>query len=145
MMCGKASAQFYLGGTGGFCYFSDMFQFKVLPSVGYEFNDRWAIGAGLGFLIKDDSAYVLNNYYGRFNCWNNGKLFVDAKAVTEFVFSNGGTAMNIGAVPSLRYKFTPHWQVAADVGLVGMQYDGDDWSPAFGVTANADLTIIYQF
>lgn len=138
-------ARVFVGGTGGVGYVNDAFRWVMKPGVGYEFNERWAIGTTLGFSLADSEIAGVADPFVRFNCWNNGKFFIDAKAHAEMIFRSelGGAA--VGVSPSVRYEFSPRWQVAASVGLLGAQYDGYDWSPAFMVTGSTELGIIYRF
>ncbi len=142
----NASAQWYVSGTAGIGYLSDRFQMDIRPSVGYEINDRWAAGFGLGMGVQSSDGFGVFDPFVRFNCWNNGKLFVDAKAEAKVFVSGEWNAANIGIVPSLRYAINDHWQVSGDFGLFGVQDNDGDWSPAFGVTAtNAEFSVIYKF
>lgn len=43
-----AQAQVFLGGTGRIGYTNDVFVLGIVPEVGYEINEKWAVGAGLG-------------------------------------------------------------------------------------------------
>ena len=146
-----ASAQkdFFVGGTAGIGY-SHKFFLDLIPHFGYEFDDKWAVGAGLGFgIVSSDGDTECLGYampFGRYNVWNNGKLYFDAKAVINMAFGKKMHNVDIGLTPSLRYKFTPEWEVSGDFGLFGANYNGVDWSPAFGVSATSVmLNISYCF
>ena len=150
LMCSvNASAQWFVSGSAGIGYLNDEFQLLMKSSAGYEFNERWAAGLGVGVGVygEDGNVGAIFDPFVRFNCWNNSKFFVDAKAETEVWFGNGGTCYaNIGFVPSLRYAINNHWQVAGDVGLIGAQYIDDCWCPAFGFTsASVKMSVIYRF
>ena len=80
----KVNAQWFVSGNAGIGYLADRFQMKLLPAAGYEFNDRWAVGFGLGMGVQRDYVFGIVAPYVRFNCWNNGKLFVDVKANGPF-------------------------------------------------------------
>ncbi|MBQ8050305.1 MAG: outer membrane beta-barrel protein [Bacteroidaceae bacterium] len=141
----NASAQWFVGGGTNFGYIKDNFQFSFHPQAGYEFNDRWAVGFGLGFTLVND-IYGYAEPYVRFNCWNNDKLFVDVKARAEFIFGHGAEGAQVGLSPSLRYKINDHWQVYGDAGLFGAEKVGGDWAPAFGVGSIGISTgVIYKF
>ncbi len=143
----NASAQWFVSGTAGLGYLSDEFQLVLKPGAGYEINDRWAVGLGLGLGVFDNTAYGNIVPYGRFNCWNNSKLFVDVKAEADMWVGGGGLGlMELGFVPSLRYSFNDKWQVSGDFGLIGTQRIDGSWSPAFGFTsASVELAAIYKF
>lgn len=142
----KVNAQWYVSGVAGLGYWNDSFQMELLPSAGYEINDRWAVACGLGLGVTGGWAYGIIDPYARFNCWNNKRFFVDAKAESEIWFGHGNSSANIGFVPSLRCVVKDHWQVSADVGLIGVQCFNDEWHPAFGFTsANVKMSLIYKF
>ena len=145
----KVNAQWFVGGTGGIGYFGDHFGFEVAPMGGYEFNDRWAVGLGVGFgaAFTDDggNGYGILNPYGRFNCWNNGKLFVDVKGEIDMRLKRNVSAY-VGFSPSLRYAINEHWQLSADVGRVGANIYNGGADPYFGVTGrDVNLNLIYKF
>lgn len=141
----KVNAQWFVSGNAGIGYLADRFQLKLLPAAGYEFNDRWAVGFGLGMGVQRDYVFGIVAPYVRFNCWNNGKLFVDVKAKADVAF-NDAVVADIGFAPSLRFAINDHWQVGGDFGLIGAQDADGDWSPAFGFTASGvDVSVIYRF
>ena len=147
----KVNAQWFVGGTGGVGYFGDHFGLEVAPMAGYEFNDRWAVGlgvgAGFGCHNGDSWGYGIINPYGRFNCWNNEKLFIDVKGMVDArIRDNGGSVTSVGFVPSLRFAINEKWQMSADLGLVGVQIGNDDVDPVFGFTGTSvGLSVIYKF
>lgn len=144
--CANASAQFFISGTASVVYRKSDFGMTLLPGAGYEFNDRWAVGAGLGLTYFDEDARGLTNPYVRFNCWNNEKIFLDLKATTEISFGKGDADAFIGLRPSLRYAVNDHLHLAADLGLFGVDVDNDPATPAFGLgISGIDLTLIYRF
>ncbi|MBQ9284695.1 MAG: hypothetical protein IJ209_00195 [Bacteroidaceae bacterium] len=144
--CANASAQFFVSGSASFVYRNENFGMTILPGVGYEFNDRWAVGAGLGLTYFGEEAKGLTNPYVRFNCWNNKLVFVDLKGTTEISFGQGDANAFIGLRPSLRLAVNNHLQLSADMGLLGVDIDNDPATPAFGVgISGIDLTLIYRF
>ena len=142
----KVNAQWFVTGTAGFGYLDDEFQFILKPGAGYEINDRWAVGMALGFGVFDGTGYGTIDPYARFNCWNNGRFFVDAKAEADVWFGHGNGLADIGFVPSVRVAINKNWAAFGDFGLIGAQCANDDWSPAFGFTcARVKMGIIYHF
>ena len=144
----NAAAQFFVGGTGGVGYLNDAFRMAVKPMAGYEFDDRWAVGTTLGFsLVTHNGSEVFGvaDPFVRFTCWNNSKLFVDLVAHSEMLFQSELYTANVGISPALRYSISSHWQLTGQAGIVGAQYDGADWYPAFGFTASTEVGVIYRF
>ena len=117
--------------------------------VGYEFNDRWAIGTGIGFGVvanSDAKVFSVIEPYGRFNAWNNNLVYFDIKAKAGFGLNDELIACQIGLTPSLRFRINEHWDVSADIGLFGAQYTHEKWSPAVGISGtNTGLWIAYRF
>ncbi len=150
-MCLSANAQFFVSGTLGLQYRSDVFSMKLLPGVGYELSDRLAIGVEGGFNLYDGDFQGLLNPYARFNFWNNEKLFLDGKAAAKLTFGDGYTGTFIGVLPSLRYAVNDKLQLAADIGFLGVDIEKykhfkAEVNPAFGLKIyGVDLTVIYKF
>ena len=144
----KVNAQWFVTGAAGIGYLDDDFHFLLKPGAGYEISDRWAVGLGLGMGVRggDDRLFLLLDPYVRFNCWNNERFFVDAKAEADMWIGHGHGRADMGIVPSLRCAINDHWQVSADVGLFGVQIFNDEWHPAFGFSsANVEMSVIYKF
>ena len=145
----KVNAQWFVGGTGGIGYFGDHFGLELAPQAGYEFNNRWAAGLGVGFGVSfgedDNAGYGILDPFVRFNCWNNSKLFIDLKAEADMRLRSN-MITTVGFVPSLRYAFNDHWQLAVDAGLVGVRIYNDNCDPYFGFTGrDVTLNLIYKF
>ncbi len=144
--CVKANAQFFVSGTAGFQYRDKTFSMLLLPGLGYEFSDRWAVGTGVGFGVYDDRGRGVVDPYVRFNCWNNDKVFVDLKATSQITFGDNYTTAFVGLAPSLRYAVNNHLQLSADFGAFGVDINDGEASPAIGLTLSGiDLTVIYRF
>lgn len=146
----NVKAQWFVGGTGGIGYFGNGFALEAVPQAGYEFNQRWAVGLGLGGAItinEGAGGYAVIDPFVRFNCWNNGKFFVDVHAEADMRLNSDDFVSNVGFVPSIRYAFSDHWQAALGVGLVGVRIGSEDsLDPYFGFTARGlTLNVIYKF
>lgn len=139
-----AKGQVFVGGTAGIGI-SDVFSMEMKPMVGYQFNERWAIGTGIGMGILDKDIAGIVDPFLRFNCWNNGKVHFDLKAKNEMWFGNF-SAMKVGIVPSFRVKLSDKLQLAGDVGLLGGQLSDEDWTPVILFTGGTvELNVIYSF
>ncbi|MCR5313508.1 MAG: hypothetical protein K6E54_07710 [Bacteroidaceae bacterium] len=146
--CNISKAQFYIGGGIGIGYLSDKFAFDIEPHVGYEINDKWALGLGIGALYDDEysSTYVSTKFYTRYNVWNNNQFYFDIKGITNIWLDDEVEIAEIGFAPSFRFKASERVQFAANIGLLGVQYYDYEWCPALGVNAiNTSLEIIYKF
>ena len=89
VVCATVSmnAQVYVGGTAGFWSNdkddADETSFVIAPEIGYNFNEKWAIGAELGYGygkkqgVKDDALFI--NPYARYTYCETGivRLFLD--------------------------------------------------------------------
>lgn len=143
-------SSFFIGGTGQLSY-SGTFNFAFEPLFGYEFNDRWAAGTGIGFALSSSGGYnvimgVVEPFV-RFCVWHNNLVFIDLKATSAFGFDDDLLLCQIGIRPSLRFRLNEHCDVAADIGLFGAQYSiADDWQPAVGLgLVSAGLWFAYRF
>lgn len=145
----SAQAQLFVGGTGRFGYADNTFVLSALPEAGYEFNEYWAVGGSLGFsMAAHDGVYTYGvvEPFVRFTPWHNERIALDIKGGAEFTFSDYLAGCELGFRPSMRFFVNDHFDVFADLGLIGVSYDGEDWSPAFLVTGcNVHLGVSYKF
>lgn len=141
---------FFLGGTAEIGY-TGAFQFALEPVFGYEFNDRIAIGTGIGPIVvagKGTSAVMgIVEPFIRLCAWHNDIVFIDFKATAGIGFTDIMQMCQVGVRPSLRVRITEHFEMSADIGLFGAQYTyGAGWVPAIGVGAtSAGLWFTYRF
>ena len=141
---------FFLGGTAEIGY-TGVFQFALEPIIGYEFNDRIAIGTGIGPIVATEQGIsaVLGivEPFIRLCAWHNDIVFIDFKATAGIGFTNIMQMCQVGVRPSLRVRLTEHCEMSADLGLFGAQYTyGTGWAPAIGFGAtSAGLWFAYRF
>lgn len=144
----SAQKTWFVGGTGSIAY-SNSFGFSFEPLFGYEFTYRWAIGSGIGLALVSDNydseVFGVAEPFIRFCAWHNEHVFFDLKATAGFGFDYELLICKLGIRPSLRCRLNEHWEMAADLGLFGANYDYfDGWRPAFGLTS-AGLWFAYRF
>jgi hypothetical protein len=146
----SAQKTWFVGGTASIGYLNN-FTFAFEPQFGYEFNDRFAIGSGVGLSLADDGygTYVagIAEPFVRFCAWHNEKIFIDLKATAGFGFTDELILCQVGIRPSLRFRINEHWDMSANLGLFGAQYTYSvGWRPAFGISASsAGLWVAYRF
>ncbi len=169
----SANAQVYLGGTVGLASTGsesgkDETAFKLLPEIGYNINNDWAVGTVVGYskgsfaLLGDLDAGLLGTKaftiapYAR---WT----FVHSKMVNVFLdmgfgFMSGEmsghdfTAFNVGVQPGVAVNLNNHFSFISKVGFFGYQEvnpegDGNN-SHAFGFDVNGNniqFGLIYNF
>ena len=135
------NAQVFVGGSAGVAYVGD-FSAAIKTFAGYEFSQKFAVGGGLSAQYVDDgNPLVMVDAFARYNCWNNSHLFFDLTGKGSLELDHG--CIEVGVVPSIRYRFSDHWDASADLGLIGYNTDVD-----FVVSAkstNVCLNVIYRF
>lgn len=136
----------YIGGTAGFSYSNEITQVHLLPTVGYEFNKKIALGIGVGAeFVEEESAAIFNPYL-RFTPWQNDRVSFDIK-VGSFIESSDGYTISVnGITPSLRCKLNDKWEICTDLGTIGAICDDGDWTACMAiknVTINA--AVHYRF
>ena len=140
----------FIGGTAEIGYAGN-FTFAVEPIIGYEFNDRVAIGTGIGPIVTAGGGVTVAmgvvEPFIRLCAWHNDVVFIDFKATAGVGFTNIMQLCQVGVRPSLRVRLTEHCEMAADIGLFGVQYTyAGGWTPAIGVGAtSAGLWFTYRF
>ena len=143
--CVNAHAQFFAGGSVGLQYRYEDFSMKLIPQVGYEFNDTWAVGCGAG-IGYDGKAYAIVKPYVRYSFWNNEKIFLDLKAVSDLAIHDGSVTSFVGLCPSGRFAINDNLQLSADIALLGVDIYSKTVKPAFGLSAPGfEFAVLYRF
>lgn len=159
-----ASAQVYVGGNVGITSVDGDFvdnetYYKLLPEVGYHFNDDWAAGVMFGWSKDIASTTSLNatqtfeiNPYARYT-------FLHTKVVNLFCDGGfgykhyNGTAneWSIGLKPGIEVKINK-FSLVAHVGFVGWEQvkviDGGPKTSAWGLNLdgnNITFGVYYNF
>ena len=137
----------FLGGNIGFAYTNEVFSMTILPQIGYEFNDKVAIGAGAGVSVYDGESSDIFDPYLRFNIWNNESVFFDVKARDLITVYDGVSEQLVGLCPALRVRLSEKWELDTDfLGTFGAYiYDGDASAAISLKNVNVNATIIYRF
>lgn len=168
----SANAQFYVGGTVGFNreFDENHTDFAILPEIGYNLTDEWAIGAQLGYNHTYDNGMSTNlgvvNPYARLTFFRSSNnlvsLFIDGGVDLAFGSaklsgqdsSDTAFVWGVGVKPGISLNPTEHFSIEAHIGGLGY-YDGNDRAketgavtPKFGVnfsTMNLNLGFMYNF
>jgi len=160
------SAQVYLGGSIGVASVKDSNAdaetlFKIVPEVGYNINDKWAVGVDLEFgmanelvSIKDGANATGTDFglgaYARYTFAQSGPVsfFVDgglSYISTNYNISQGvkydesGSVFNIGLRPGLAFKASDKVSFVATTGYLGYRKNSDDvlgGGSKFGINVN---------
>lgn len=132
-----ANAQFYVGGELGIWRDTDAEKtsFTLAPGLGYEFNEKWAVGGELAFsMMTDTYTKFAIAPYARWSFFKNDrvKLFLDmgfGVSITDFDDhydwdgDDSVTGFQIGVKPGIAVKLNKHFSVLAKVGFLG--YDNE--------------------
>lgn len=145
---GKAQTGFIGGGLT--LFYSDGLLYQGSIHGGYEFNDKIATMAmvGIGAATEDGDSYVvgLTGVYLRLTAWHNNVFHLDFKPSFEMAFQDHISIMDIGIVPSLRFRTSPHWEIFTDVGALGARYNEGVWKPRIGISSiTAVVGVNYRF
>ena len=137
-------------GGGLTLFYSDGLLYQGSLHGGYEFNDRIAALAmiGIGAVAEDGDSYVagLTGVYVRLTAWHNDIFFLDFKPGFEMAFQDYISIMDIGIVPSLRFRTSPHWEIFTDIGAFGARYNEGVWKPRLGISnITAVVGVNYRF
>ena len=163
------NAQIYVGGSVAIEAWSSQKQagdksetaFKLLPEIGYNLTDEWAIGTVIGYQSdkfkgvngSSESAFTIAPY-ARYTFSKLGKvnLFVDGGVGFTSASKADWTELSIGFKPGLAVNPTDNLSFVSHLGFIGYdQYnpDGDDNNISmFGLRLDAtDITfgLYYNF
>ncbi len=146
-----SSAQYWV--SGGFSYTSSeeanddkSSSFMITPRLGYELNEKWSIGGGIGYTStvkktdsdNDEESHSLFEIAPfaryKFASWN--KLNFQAEAVLAFGFgsseyTNNGTvvsepdlsSMGFSIAPVVGYEINENWELETTINLFGLNYE----------------------
>lgn len=140
---GASAGDGYVGGSLGYMHKDQSGtttnQFTILPELGYNINNQWAVGTTIGYDYKhwcgqSKSLHLFNfNPYARFTYFRTGnnlvQLFVDGGAgigLGSYDYGKGSdshTAVtwNIGFRPGVAFNVTKQFSIVAHLGFVGYQ------------------------
>ncbi|MBQ6063490.1 MAG: porin family protein [Prevotella sp.] len=161
VMTMAASAQVYVGGSVGIASVKNgnadaETTYKILPEIGYSFNDELAVGVSLGYqkgscsLLKssfgqdvDTKAFLVSPYV-RYT-------FLNTKYVNAFVdgglgfasYKDLGSQFKVALQPGVAINFNDKFSFVAHFGFIGYdsfnpKADGIDTSNAVGVDLDAN-------
>ena len=127
-----ASAQFYVGGTFNVWRYdkTEQTEFTIAPGLGYELNDKWAVG---GDLLYSSLSEAYDRFalapYARFSYFRHGavSLFLDMGFGVGVYDIDGEkdstTAFQIGVKPGLAVDLGKGFRLLTKVGFFG--YDDE--------------------
>ena len=167
----NASAQWYIGGSVGFGSVKPSggdseAVFSILPELGYQLNDKWSVGAKVGYHKGDGIAAVINSTntrvdlteefiirpYARYSAitWDPVTLFFDGSLAFASVIDRG-TRFGLGVKPGIAIALTDHISFVTHLGFVGFDTfspkGGGGSSTSFGVDFRNNCTfgVYYNF
>ena len=163
------NAQVYIGGSVAFEAWSSQklagdkseTVFKIMPEIGYNLNDEWAIGTVIGYQNDkfngvngvSESAFTIAPY-ARYTFSKLGKvnLFVDGGVGFTSASKADWTELEVGFKPGLAVNLTDNLSFVSHIGFIGydlLNPDGDDNNISmFGLSLDAtDITfgLYYSF
>lgn len=137
-MAVSVNAQVFVGGELGINAFSSQENagdrsettFKILPEIGYSFNDEWAVGTVIGYENNkwdgvegvSESAWIFAPY-ARYTFAKTGKVsfFVDGGIDLEFASDKDWTGLGLGLKPGLAVNLTDNISFVSHLGFIGWQ------------------------
>ncbi len=142
----SVNAQVYVGGSLGIDAWSSQKNagdrsettFSILPEVGYNLNDEWAVGTVIGYVSDkwtgvngiSESAFTFNPY-ARYTYLKAGKvsLFVDGGVDFTTASKADWNELAIGLKPGLAVSLSDNISFVSHLGFIGydvLNPDGDD-------------------
>ncbi len=135
-----ASAQVYVGGQVGLWRNTDAnnTNLGIEPEVGYNINDKWAVGTGVGYVYDYYKGVKTNAFefspYARYTVakfgpasflLDGGIAFSTVKAKKGSFKSDSYNAWQIGVTPVLKVNLAKKFDFIASLGFLGYR-DYDD-------------------
>ncbi|NDV83339.1 outer membrane beta-barrel protein [Bacteroides sp. 51] len=162
VVCATVSmnAQVYVGGTAGFWRNdkddADQTAFTIAPEIGYNFNEKWAIGAELGYKYAKEPGFKKNAVfvapYARYSYCETGivRLFLDGGVgfTSAKIADDRTNGFEIGIKPGVAIKLNDKFSLITKVGFLGYRDDyfmDNDVENGFGLNlSGADLRFGFQ-
>lgn len=138
------NAQVYVGGSVGIASYGgdgvdEETAFKLLPEVGYNLNDEWAIGTVIGYEKNavlgaantvSEKAFVIAPY-ARYTFLNSKyvNLFVDGGVEFKSASDADATYLGVGLKPGVAVNLSDNISFVAHAGFIGYNLvnpDGDN-------------------
>ena len=130
----SVKAQVYVGGTVGLWHNDDLdaTSFALEPEVGYNLNEKWAVGGVLTFVHSKADYGKYNAFglapYARYSYYENKvvRLFVDGGFGFSTLKAKGTDAVNgfeIGFKPGIAVKLNDKFSLIAKCGFLGYRDD----------------------
>lgn len=162
LMAFTAKAQVYVGGQVGLDADKNYFGLKVLPEVGYSFNDKMSVGAVLGvdmYTIKEfekKTDFTVSPYF-RYTFLKLGPVNIFADARLDLAFLNSrdynivtnkwddptkSVAWGIGIAPGLAIPLTDKLSFVGHIGYLG--YSNNTFTISADAT-NIAVGLYYSF
>lgn len=168
-MASTMNAQWYVGGSVGFGSAKvgggdNESTYKIIPEVGYNLNQNWAVGIALGYQ-KGSASFGDFNFapgktevfsvspYARYTFVNSDliNVFCDGGVAIASV-KDSGTGFQVGLRPGIALKPSKKISLVAHIGFVGFETyspkgDGES-SNAFGLSFDnlaSTFGIYYNF
>ena len=166
------NAQVYVGGSLGFETTSHdgntNTSFKLLPEIGYNLDDNWAVGIAFGYSENKDTEEVGNvevsvknkkfiiNPYARYTFAKFDKVNVFVDGGLEYAhYDNHGSKNNsfgIGVRPGVAVNLNDKLSFVSHIGWLGYKNSKDDYDGAkaantFGIdlSSNVSFGLYYNF
>ncbi len=159
------NAQVYVGGSLGFGTTShdgnSSTSFKILPEIGYNLDENWAVGITVGYSQDKDYADVKNKMfqvspYARYTFakFDKVNLFVDG-AVDYLHYDYDGAKSNgfgVGLKPGVAVNLNDKLSFVSHLGFLGYEYRKADADGAkayntfgFDLSNNISFGLYYNF
>ena len=111
--------------------------FSVIPEVGYNFNEKWAVGLEVGYSHEGSYDELIFSPFARFTYYRNNlvSLFVDGNIGYCGDFDING--VEIGLKPGIALNLNKHFSLQAKFGFLGYRNDYEGkLSDGFGIDLN---------
>lgn len=131
----------YIGGSLGFEHKevkgeAQINQFTILPELGYNFNDKWAIGTTIGYQYTHFNGADTDTHLFKFDPYARFTYFRTSNNLVQ-LFVDGGAGIGVGSVdygdddshtmvtwnvgfrPGVAFNFTDSFSMFAHVGFLG--------------------------
>ncbi len=131
LACSASAQNWYIGGSVGYNHTEvngiDGDRFTIIPEVGYNFSEKFAVGGTIGYAWEKDNYNTFTiEPYARYTFFRTDNellsLFVDGGFGVGIISPEVGDSeaiWNIGIKPGLAINITKQFSLVAHIGFLG--------------------------
>jgi hypothetical protein len=119
---------------------------NISPEVGYNLNEKWAIGGKLSVLVIGDGSISSFSPYGRYTFYRNNAISLFADGGVDFVWSDLEMYYGAGITPGIMFKANDRFSFFGKCGYIGYSHTPLNATKGISLSSNnLNIGFYYNF